>query len=187
MQIVQQFSVNNPCYQLNKRRKTAAYRTFQDRGPIGIVLHSVGCAQPSAQVFAKQWGRYTAKVAVHDVLQDDGLVIQCLPWNYLGWHVGGAANQTHIGVEMTEPGPKTKDPKAHVAGTYNTAVELFAFLCKTQNIDPKNIMSHREAHKRGLGSNHGDPESLWKKYKTGYTMNGFRKAVQEKMNELTVD
>lgn len=185
MHIIQQFSVNNPCYQLNLKRRQQQYRTFQDRGPQGLVLHSVGCNQSQAQVFANQWARYTAQVAVHAVLQHDGLVIQCLPWNYLGWHVGGAANLTHIGVEMTEPDYRTPDARAQVKGTYETAVELFAYLCKKYKIDPKNIISHREAHQRGLGSNHGDPELLWKRYNTGYTMDGFRKAVQNKIKGVS--
>lgn len=32
-----------------------------------------------------------------------------------------------------------------------------------------------------LQSNHGDPEHLWNQLGTGYTMNGFRKAVQADM------
>ena len=43
------------------------------------------------------------------------------------------------------------------------------------------IISHREGCARGLASNHGDPEHLWNQLGTGYTMNGFRKAVQAAM------
>ena len=67
------------------------------------MLHSVGTPQPDASVFAGRWNRAGTEVAVHAVLQADGTVYQCLPWNYRGWHAGGSANDTHVGVEMTEP------------------------------------------------------------------------------------
>mgnify|MGYP000476605376 FL=1 len=41
--------------------------------------------------------------------------------------------------------------------------------------------SHKEGCVRGVASNHGDPEHLWNQLGTGYTMNGFRKAVQAAM------
>lgn len=181
MKIIQQFSTNNTCYKMNLARSSPEYATFQDRGPQGIVLHSVGCNQSQASVFANTWNRSYAQVAVHAVLQADGTVIQCLPWNYLGWHVGGKANQTHIGVEMTEPDARTPDARSQIMGTYNTAVELFAYLCKTYNIDPSNIISHSEAYKMGLGSNHADPELLWRLNGMNYTMDTFRAAVRAKL------
>lgn len=39
------------------------------------------------------------------------------------------------------------------------------------------IISHKEGNKKGLASNHGDPEHLWKGLDTGYTMEGFRRAA----------
>lgn len=48
--------------------------------------------------------------------------------------------------------------------TYESAVELFAMLCKQYNLNPTAdgvIISHREGHSRGIASNHGDPEHLW--------------------------
>lgn len=69
--------------------------------------------------------------------------------------------------------------------TYESAVELFAMLCKQYNLNPTAdgvIISHREGHSRGIASNHGDPEHLWNGLGMGYTMDGFRKAVKAKMN-----
>jgi hypothetical protein len=68
--------------------------------------------------------------------------------------------------------------------TYEAAVELFAYLCKEYNLDPTAdgvIVSHAEGYKRGIASNHGDPEHLWNQLNTGYTMDGFRKAVKAAM------
>lgn len=103
MHLYKHYSVNNPCYKNNVNKADSRYTTFQQRGPLGLMLHSVGCAQPSAKVFADQWNKSGIEVAVHAVLQADGTVYQCLPWNYRGWHAGASANNTHVGVEMTEP------------------------------------------------------------------------------------
>lgn len=64
--------------------------------------------------------------------------------------------------------------------TYDTAVELFAFLCKQFELDPLAdgvIISHKEGHKRGIASDHVDPHHLWDGLQSGYTMDGFRKDV----------
>lgn len=194
MKITEYFSVNNDCYKSNVNKVDSRYTTFQSKGPRGLMLHSVGCAQPSALVFAKTWNKANYEVAVHAVLQADGTVYHCLPWNFRGWHAGGSANNTHIGVEMTEPDcikytggssftcGNLAAAKAQVEGTYKTAVELFAYLCKEYGLDPMtDIISHKEGHKKGVASNHGDPEHLWTQLKTGYTMDTFRQAVKEAM------
>lgn len=152
-----------------------------------LVLHSVGCPQPSAAVFVRQW--QTARYFAHAVLQADGTVYQALPWDYLCYHVG-AANAYSIGVEMTEPdcirytGGATfvcsdrARAVAQVTGTYNTAVELFAQLCAQFGLDPRgDIISHAEAGKLGIGTDHVDPEHLWRQLGMGYTMGGFRADV----------
>lgn len=199
MNIVKQYSVNNDCYKANVNKKDSRYTTFQNRGPLGLMLHSVGCPQPKAEVFAKTWNKAGKSVAVHAVLQANGTVYHCLPWNFRGWHAGGSANNTHIGVEMTEPdcikytGGSTftcsniPKAKAQVEGTYNTAVELFAYLCDKYGLDPMtDIISHKEGYKKGVASNHGDPEHLWKQLKTSYTMDTFREAVRAAMTGVSV-
>ena len=200
MQIIQYYSVNNACYKNNVNKADSRYTTFQSRGPQGLMLHSVGCSQPSAKVFADRWNRSGIEVAVHAVLQADGTVYQCLPWNYRGWHAGSTANNTHVGVEMTEPSQIkytggstfTVSDKAaaqeQAKGTYQTAVELFAKLCKEYSLDPLGdgvIISHHEGYLRGVASDHGDPEHLWKGLGLSYTMDGFRKDVKAAMSETT--
>lgn len=78
--------------------------------------------------------------------------------------------------------------KAVAKRTYEAAVELFAYLCKEYKLDPLEdgvILSHAEGHKRGIASNHGDPEHLWKQLGMGYTMDGFRKEVKSAMKTET--
>ena len=180
MQIIPAFVTQNKCYQ------AGAPLT-----PRGIMLHSVGCAQPSAAVFARSFNQYQpggASVCVHAFAQADGTVYQTMPWETIAWHCGGSANSTHIGVEMTEPsaGMTYAEAAEQIAGTYHTAVELFAALCKQYGLDPAQdgvIIGHAEGHRRGVASNHADPELLWRQYGMGYTMDGFRRDVAEAMNE----
>lgn len=147
--VVEAFVTQNPLYQQYTRIKVRK-----------LVLHSVGCPQPSAAVFARQW--QTARYFAHAVLQADGTVYQVAPWDCRLMHVG-AANAYSIGVEMTEPdcirytGGATfvcsdrARAVAQVTGTYNTAVALFAQLCTQFGLDPnKDIISHAEASAMGL-------------------------------------
>ena len=180
MNIVEAFAAKNKCYQVG----VPLY-------PQGIMLHSVGTPQPSAAVFVRSFNQYQpggVSVCVHAFAQADGTVYQTLPWEMRGWHCGGSANSTHIGVEMTEPseGMTRSEAAEQIAGTYRTAVELFAALCKQYGLDPAQdgvIIGHAEGHRRGVASNHADPELLWRTYDMGYTMDGFRADVAEAMNK----
>lgn len=179
----------NPCY-IAGRKITVK----------GLMLHSVGCPQPSAEVFVKTWNppANNKQVCVHAFIDgNDGTVYQTLPWNHRGWHCGGSANNTHIGIEMCEPsgikylGGSTlvcsniDEAESVVRRTYESAVKLFADLCKQYNLDPLGdgvIISHKEGHERGIASNHGDPEHLWIQLGTKYTMDTFRQDVKDAMN-----
>lgn len=191
MNIIESYLSNNPCYKAGKKITVK-----------GLMLHSVGCPQPSAMVFVKNWNRADYnRACVHAFIDgNSGDIYQCLPWNYRGWHSGGYANNTHIGVEMCEPAcikytsgssftcSDLATAKAVAKRTYEAAVELFAFLCEKYNLDPmKNgvIISHKEGCTMGWASNHGDPEHLWNQLNMGYTMDTFRKAVKAAMGAET--
>lgn len=188
MNIVNSYLTNNPCYKANRKIEVK-----------GLMLHSVGCSQPHASVFVRNWNNANYdRACVHAFIDAiDGNVYQCLPWNHRGWHGGGSSNNTHIGVEMCEPdcikyiGGSTFDilDKARAIEmtkrTYNSAVELFAMLCKEYNLNPlTNIVSHSEGYKLGIASNHGDPEHLWKQLGLSYTMDTFRQDVNNKLNNV---
>ena len=178
--IIEALVTNNRCYQIGTPLI-----------PRGIMLHSVGTPQPSARALVRYMDQYQPggqSVCVHAVAQADGTVYQLLPWEMRGWHCGGSANSTHIGVEMTEPseGMTYAEAAEQIAGTYHTAVELFAALCKQYGLDPAQdgvIIGHAEGHRHGVASNHADPELLWRTYDMGYKMDGFRADVAEAMNE----
>ena len=180
MEIIEAFAVKNKCYQAGAALV-----------PRGLMLHSIGTPQPSAAALARYFDQYQPggqSVCVHAFAQADGTVYQTLPWEMRGWHCGGAANGTHIGVEMTEPGAGMAYAEAaeQITGTYHAAVELFVQLCGVYGLDPLAdgvIIGHAEGHRRGVASNHADPEYLWNAYGMGYTMDGFRRDVYNKMHE----
>ena len=188
MNIIESILTNNPCY---KAGKTITVK--------GLMLHSVGCPQPSAKVFVKNWNKAEYDSAcVHAFIDGNtGDVYQTLPWNHRGWHGGGSSNNTHIGVEMCEPATikytssanfvvnNETDAKTVATRTYKSAVELFAKLCKDFNLDPYAdgvILSHSEGRAKGIASNHADPEHLWKQLKLPYTMDSFRTDVKKAMS-----
>lgn len=195
MNLIERFITKSDCYRNNVNKADARYTAFQTRGPIGLMLHSVGTPQSRAKVFADGWDVPGKDVAVHAVLQADGTVYRCLPWNFRGWHAGGTANNTHIGVEMTEPDQirytgganftvtDLAAARQQAEGCYRTAVELFAMLCQELSLSPDSIISHAEGGKQGIASGHADPKHLWRGLGLGYTMDSFRKAVAAKLNE----
>lgn len=195
MKIIKSILTKNPCYTAGRKITVK-----------GLMLHSVGCAQPAAQAFVRMWNSPSYGAAcVHSFIDSNtGTVYQTLPWNHRGWHCGsgrnGSGNNTHIGVEMCEPatirytGGSTftcsnlADARVCARRTYNAAVELFAYLCKEYSLDPMKdgvILSHAEGNARGIATNHGDPEHLWRGLALPYSMNTFRKAVKLKMEGKT--
>lgn len=189
MEIVQSMMTNNPCYKAGKKIAVK-----------GLMLHSVGCPQPSAEVFVRNWNNPEQKRAcVHAFIDGNtGKVYQTLPWDHRAWHAGGGANNTHIGVEMCEPsciqytGGATFTCTDWAAAmevtkrTYDAAVELFAFLCREYHLDPLAdgvVISHKEGHERGIASGHGDPNHLWNGLQSGYTMDAFRRDVKDAMGQ----
>ena len=188
MNLIQKMIFNNDCF---KQGRTIAVK--------GLMLHSVGCNQPSAMVFINLWNKPRVTKAVHAFIEPNGNIYQILPFSMRGWHGGGSSNNTHLGFEMTEPASikyvggaswtdlNPANTRAHVLGTYKTAVELFAFLCKELNLNPLAdgvIISHLEGSGRGIASRHFDPEHIWNKF--GLTMNQFRLDVKSAMNPVPV-
>lgn len=198
MVLTESILTNNPCYKEGKKIKVQ-----------GLMLEGVRCPQPSARVLVHNWNRDNCdNKCVHAFIDaNDGRVIQTLPWNHRGRHCGKhprtkmSANGTHIGIKMCEPsqirykskneiiivGDKEKAISA-VKRTYNTAVELFADLCKQFELDPKTaIISQKEGYEQGIAALHNDPEILWKALGLNYSMEGFRQDVMLIMAGAIID
>lgn len=182
MKIIESYLKNNRCYTNNIKINAT-----------GLMLHSVGCSQPNATVFISNWNNTQVSKCVHAFIDaNTGIVYQCLPWEVKAWHCGSSGNSTHIGIEMCESKYisyrngviSILDPvkaKEDAKRAYDSAVELFAHLCNKYGIPVTAICSHAEGYKKGIASNHGDPEHYWRAVNCDYTMDAFRASVRAKM------
>ena len=71
MNLIQNYLTESGCY------KSGRHITVQ-----GLMIHSVGCPQPKADVFMKNWNRADANACVHAIIEPDGDVYQLLSWEY---------------------------------------------------------------------------------------------------------
>lgn len=189
MKLVERYLTKNPCFN-SKRNITVK----------GLMLSSIGAAQPSAKVLVHNADRpgYSKGCAHAYVDASDGTVYQTLPWNRRGVHSGGRANDTHIGIYMCEPGEirylkpglfeligdRTK-ALAAVERVYKSSVELCAQLCIQYGLDPMaDICSTKEGQKKSIANGRGDPEILWIGLETGHTMTGFRSDVRDAVDAI---
>lgn len=165
------YAKNNLCYQA-KQKIT----------PKAIMVHSTACPGVMAKHFASAFNVAMpngAYVCCHGFL-DDKEFIQILPFTYNGWHAGGSANNTHIGIEVCEP--KSYSDKAYFNKVKQNVITLCADLCQKYGISYKNITTHCEGYERGIASNHADIYHWWKKYH-GYTMDNLKNDVKKELEE----
>lgn len=169
------------------------YKTGRTIAPKGIMVHSMGVAQPNPEVFLKNWDRPGVDACVHALVHQGG-VVQTLPWNHRAWHAGTprnggvSANNTHISFEILEPAGHTYrggtmvdyDPDRNAdyfAKVYRNAVELSALLCREFCLDPlRDIVDHEEGYQWDIASNHSDVMQ-WFPYH-GKSMDTFRADVK---------
>lgn len=199
MRLRQQFLTKNDCY---KAGRTIAVR--------GVMLHSTGANNPrvrryvpgdgvigrntggnhwnmSNQEAVATFGKKLSK-CVHAFigLYADGEVgtVQTLPWDMRGWHCGGYANNTHIGIEVCEDG--LEDP-VYFRTVYREAVELTAMLCGQFDLDPVKegvLLCHAEGWEMGWASDHADVLHWFTKHDK--SMHDFRADVARIMEEDTM-
>lgn len=180
----------------------------------GIMLHSVGCAQPNPDVFVKNWNNSNREVGVHGFIGSDKVVITlpCLEvtetskpgYVHRAWHCGkgtnGSFNNGYIAFECCEPSNikytgkganfTCSDPTSAVnfmMKVFKNAVEIFAQCCIYHNLDPsgKNvIICHKEGSQLGYASAHEDVMHLFRQLPFEYSMDQFRKDVIARVKEL---
>lgn len=181
--------------------KNDCYKAKQMITPKGIVVHSTGANNPNLKryvqpddgllgtnLYNNDWNRSGLSLCVHAFIGKDKngavRVYQTLPFNYACWGVGKGSkgsynyNPAHIQFEICEDGLTDKD---YFNKAFDKAVEFCAYLCKEYNLSVDNIVSHKEAHSKGYGSNHGDCDHWLKKF--GKDMNWFRAEVKSRLNE----
>jgi N-acetylmuramoyl-L-alanine amidase len=162
--------------------------------PRGIMIHSTGANNPYLRRYVgpndgllgeNQYGNHWnqrrpsgRQVCVHAFIgrlrSGDVATYQTLPWDHRGWHAGGKANNTHIGVEICEDG--LSDP-TYFLEVYKEATELCAHLCKTYQLTEKDIIGHFEGSQKKIASNHADPLHWFSRH--GKSMDTFRADVRK--------
>ena len=177
--------------------KNDCYKAGRKISPQGIMIHSTATPGVMAADWFSRWnksyqaGETSRQVCVHAFV-DDKEVWQYLPWNHRGWHSGGRANNTHIGIEICEPGGfsygsgstmvgyDTKKNEVYFRKAWNNTVDLCVQLCKTYDLTERDILCHSEGHKKGIASNHSDVMHWFPKH--GENMDTFRAAVRSALN-----
>lgn len=181
-----------------------AYTSGRTIRPAGCVNHSVGCAQPSVDVFFNAMNKSSAGWGVNALLGDfhkgEGRIILALQWNGRPWGCGsgskGSWNNTKVQWEICEPAGHT-----YAGGTkvgYDVAknqryfdrmwkmvVAWNVYMVKKFGYPISGISDHAESYRAGYGSNHGDVGQWWPKH--GKSMDALRKEVQEILNGETED
>lgn len=177
--------------------KNDCYKAGKTLNVQGLMLHSTGAPNTKlsryvgpddgllgANPYSNHWNQPTPdgrQVCVHGFIgklkEGSIATYQTLPWDMRGWHAGGSANNTHIGIEICED---NLTDGGYFSAVYQEAVELFAYLCKQFGLDPlKNIICHAEGYKQGIASNHGDVLYWFSKHRK--TMDDFRQDVKSYM------
>ena len=166
----------------------------------GIMMHSTGANNPylsryiapddgllGKNQYNNHWNQAKPgglEVCVHAFIGKlkDGSIgtYQTLSWNHRGWHAGGVANDTHIGIEICED--RLTDA-AYFQKVYSEALELCVSLCKKFGLTDKDIIGHCEGYQKGIASNHADPNHWFMKH--GKSMDSFRMDVKERLKPIS--
>lgn len=184
------YATKNQCF------KTA--RKMPAGSPAGIIVHSTGANNPNLKryvnspeicgenIYKNYFDRSNIEQLCHAIIgkDKDGIVraAKLLQWDICCWNCGRGYkgsynfNPAYIQFEICED---DLTDKQYFDEAFTLAAKLCARLMKNYpTIKLENIISHKEACKRGYASNHVDPENWMSKF--GYDMNWFRKLVENK-------
>ena len=181
-----------------------AYTSGRTIRPAGCVNHSVGCAQPSVDVFFNTMNKSSAGWGVNALLGDfhkgEGRIILALQWNGRPWGCGsgskGSWNNTKVQWEICEPAGHTyaggtmvgydvAKNQGYFDRMWKMVVAWNVYMVKKFGYPISGISDHAESYRAGYGSNHGDVGQWWPKH--GKSMDALRKEVQEILNGETED
>lgn len=189
MEIYRVYQTLNPSYTRNRAIN-----------PVGILVHSTGANNPNCKryvdaeeylgknQYGNHWNKATATKSVHAFIgydKDKNVVVaQTLPYDRACWGAGkgskGSANynpQAHLQFEICQ---SSSTDSEYYWKAIAVAEEYCAHLCQLFDWTVDNITSHKEAHRDGYASNHGDPQSWMKNF--GDDMDQFRARVAARLN-----
>ena len=172
-----------------------SYTRQEKINPQGLMIHSTAVPGVMAKEWFSRWnksydkGETNRQVSAHAFI-DHEEIWQYLPWDHRGWHAGGTANNTHIGVEMVEP-PGHRyvgntlvgyDPVRNAAffkSVYERTIALAVVLARMYNFNHQNIISHNEGGKQGIAAHSQDVEHWFPYHQV--SMDTLRKEVQRRL------
>lgn len=175
--------------------KSDCYKANRKMKPKGIVVHSTGVNNTSLKRYIgpddgrigvntcnNHWNRPGISTCVHGFIGKDKKGVICtyqtLPLDICAWGVGkgykGSYNYSpaYLQFEILEDKLKSK---TYFNKVMKEAQELCARWCKEFNIPVSKVVSHKEAHIEGYGSNHSDCDHWLARF--GKDMDWFRSEV----------
>lgn len=170
-----------------------AGRTISDHQ--GCVNHSVGCAQPKADVFFNSMNKTSAQWGVNAILGDfhtgEGCILVTLDLKARPWGCGsgskGSWNNTKIQWEVCEPAGHTyaggtmiaydvEKNQAYFDRMWKMLVAWNVYCAVKLDYPVSGISDHAESYRAGYGSNHSDMGQWLPKH--GKSMDALRAEVQ---------
>ena len=155
--------------------KNGAYLSGRTIQPNGCVNHSLGVAQPSADVIFNNMNQANAEWGVNAILGDfhkgEGKIILALKMNTRPWGCGsgpkGSYNNSRIQWEVCEPAGHTysggtmigydiKKNQIYFDRMWKMLVAWNVYCLKKFGYSVSDICDHSESYKAGYGTNHAD-------------------------------
>lgn len=169
---VEKYCTQNDCYKRGARLKSVSYLIVHSPA---VYPHIIRVLSGSGGGWFKRWNKPGVEKLVHGFIDDTG-VYEFAPPTLACWHIGNSwGNANTLGYELCE-----LDTKAEFEKMWRNAVGHYAALCKKYGLTADKVIGHQEAHKKGIASNHGDPEPYFKRF--GKSMNQFRADVKAAMS-----
>ena len=144
--------------------------------------------------YGNDWNRPGVQACVHAFLGEcaDGSLAVCQTLDYTepcwgsgsgpkgsynGCYKGVATPPLYIQFEMVEDYNGSPE---YATRLYKLGVEFCArLMLQYPTVKIPNVIGHHEAYERGMGSEHGDPETYWRRCGLSLTMDTFRADVKD--------
>lgn len=134
-----------------------------------IVIHYVGNPGTSAINNRDYFDNPTTTVSSHFIVGLEGEVIQCLPLSERS-AASNNRNKDTISIEVCHP----DDTGKFSDGTYNSLIELTAFLCHEFNLNQKDVIRHYDITGKICPKYYVENEDEWE---------NFKKDIKERLKE----
>lgn len=129
----------------------------------GVVIHYVenpgSTAKENRDYFNNLQNTHLTKASSHYIVGLDGEVIQCIPQSEISY-ASNNRNKDTISIECCHP---KKNGKFNDK-TYNSAVRLTAWICKTYGLSSKNVIRHYDVTGKMCPRYYVKHEQAWKDF-----------------------